>query len=415
MTLRNAAFNFLSIIISILVGCILIEILARAISDVESPYAFQPLDRDIDIRSSVWDSRGFWTWKPNFKGVFDNNVDFHAKSIFINEDGSRRTPCSEHLNTSHHQIYLLGDSQTFGWGLSDEETWANRLQCALNNTSSIRYQVRNFSFPGAQMDQIFNRGIEQIIPATKPGDIIIVSMSWNDLINFYAGRSFVKRAAIRAGLSLDYTRWGSITGEAAGQRASPIEINGNSLRLQLTKPLRYLNPPSWRYMLYRDYGIFVPAFDSLKAFLSSMKYLSAAYRMLWSSARLIYYQLRGDKALLKKFPKDTFANNFLVVKFLATEIERRGAKLILNLLPSRLFYDDYYYRSYSNDGIAFPTPDYMGYIAKPWCIQMNLDCHNPFDVLKTSTRDAHSFAFDGHYNSEGARLIANALLHKLLH
>jgi hypothetical protein len=129
---------------------------------------------------------------------------------------------------------------------------------------------------------------------------------------------------------------------------------------------------------------------------------------------MIYYRLRSHKTLLKQFSKDTFANNFLVIKSLATAIERREARLIVNLLPSRLFFDNYYYRSYSKEGRAFPTPDYMGHIAKPWCVQMNLNCHNSFDVLTTNTRDAHSFAFDGHYNSEGAKVIANALLQELL-
>ena len=412
--MRNAAFNCLCLIISILAGCFLIEVVARTISQVESPYAFRPLDSKTDIRPSVWDTRGFWTWKPGFNGIFDNNVDFRSKSLVINKDGSRRTPCAETINASSHQVYLLGDSQTFGWGLSDEETWANHLQCALNKKASNRYRVRNFSFPGAQMDQIFSRGIEQIIPATKPGDVVIVSMSWNDLINFYSGRSFVKRAAIRTGLKLNYKSWGSITGKMVAQPASSIEINENSLHLQLMKPLRYLNPPSWRYIVYRDYGIFVPPFNSFSAFLSSMKYVSAAYPMLTSSARVIYYRLRSHKTLLKQFSKDTFANNFLVIKSLATAIERRQARLIVNLLPSRLFFDNYYYRSYSNAGRTFPTPDYMGHIAKPWCVKMDLNCHNSFDVLKTNTRDAHSFAFDGHYNSEGAKVIANALLQELL-
>ena len=120
--MRNAAFNCLCLIISILAGCFLIEVVARTISQVESPYAFRPLDGKTDILPSVWDTRGFWTWKPGFNGIFDNNVDFRSKSLVMNKDGSRRTPCAETINASSHQVYLLGDSQTFGWGLSDEET-----------------------------------------------------------------------------------------------------------------------------------------------------------------------------------------------------------------------------------------------------------------------------------------------------
>ena len=92
-------------------------------------------------------------------------------------------------------IFLLGDSQTFGWGLSNDETWANQLQCVLNKQVPDTYRVKNFGFPGAQVDQIFKRGIEQVMPATRSGDVVIISITWNDLINFYAGRVFVRNAA----------------------------------------------------------------------------------------------------------------------------------------------------------------------------------------------------------------------------
>jgi len=389
------------------------EVAARTFLQTEAPFALTPQDSKTDIRVSVWDTRGFWTIKPDYQGIFDNNVDFRAKTVTLEDDGRRQVPCAMGSPQASQKLYLLGDSQTFGWGLSDTETWANRLQCALNKKMQNAYQVRNYGFPGAQVDQIFKRGIQQIVPATRPGDVVIISITWNDLINFYSGRVFVRYAAAEAGLSVNEDTWNSIAPIKSPLFEKNISRNPASLALQLKMPLHYLNPPSWRYSFYLKHGIFVPSLSSTDAFLVSMKYASVVFRIALSTARLIYYRWRSKESLIRKFPKDTVANNFFVIKSLTTAFERKGAQVIVQLLPPRQFFDTYYYRTYSNNGLTFPTQDYMGYLAKPWCERMGLTCQNPFSKLKTVTRDAHSFTFDGHYNAAGALVISNALIDKI--
>ena len=84
------------------------------------------------------------------------------------------------------------------------------------------------------------------------------------------------------------------------------------------------------------------------------------------------------------------------------------------LLPNRLLFDDYYYRSYSQGGRVFPARDFMMYLARPRCARLGLECVSMFDALATDVRDRHTFAFDGHFNARGAELIAVALTDLIL-
>ena len=121
--------KFWMVLCSLFIGLLLLELIARPIYGMVKPYGFESEDPQEDIRYGVFDSRGFWTWKPNFRGSFDNGVDFRANRVTTNSDGSRSVPCLNGRRVGSSRVFLIGDSQTFGWGLSDSETWANQLQC----------------------------------------------------------------------------------------------------------------------------------------------------------------------------------------------------------------------------------------------------------------------------------------------
>ena len=181
-----------------------------------------------------------------------------------------------------------------------------------------------------------------------------------------------------------------------------------------TRPYRRLNTATWRYDVYTKYGLFVPSFDSMEAFLNSMNYVSVAYRLLWARAKLLFYQFRPADSFFKKLPVDTYKSNFLSLKALSYRLENKGAKVYIQFLPNRVFFDDYYYSSYSKNGAVFPARDYFWHIGKPFCDSLNLKCLNRFDDLKTEKRDAHTYVYDGHYNAEAAKRVGQALTDDLL-
>jgi len=380
------------------VGAILVEVLARAFFGLPAPYA-------LPAESTVFDARGFWTGVPGFTARFDNRVDFRDAAVGIDDIGARRVPCAADAGTAMApvRVFLVGDSQTFGWGLSDADTWANGLQCRLETAAPGRYRVINFGVAGTQVDQYWARGVRQVVPGIRPGDVVVVSVTWNDLVTFNDGLPFVEQVLAQAGLRRD----GS--GVRQVEPPPPVAGDGQGLALRLLEPRRYLNPPTWRYRFYNDYGVFVPSFDSPKAFADTMTYVSAAFGILWRHARLLYYRLRPADSLAAKLEPHVFEYNFLTLKALQTVMRRRGARMLVQLLPNRLFFDDFYYAAYSKNGVVFPARDFMGSIAADLCPKLELDCVNRFDDLATAARDAHTFPFDGHYNAAGAARVASAL------
>ena len=411
-SLKTISINCFIVLLSLIFGLILLELIIRPISGMAKPYDVEPTDPREDIRYGVLDVRGFWTWKPLYNGQFDNGIDFSGKHISTYANGTRAIPCLIDPATRGSRIFLLGDSQTFGWGLSDAEAWANQLQCRIEKSQPGTIAVVNMGFPGTQVDQYYARGVGQIEAAINANDTVVVSFTWNDLVTFSGGEIFVRQVLKDAGLRL------VVIPNHPNIRVEPIDKDSalpfepreqRDFDIQLMNPTKYKGQPSWRYPIYKQYGIFVPLFDSLWSFVNSLQHVSAAFRVAWSNARLIFYRLRPEKALIKKISKNTFQNNFLVLKALETRLRRKGARVLIQLLPSRLFFDDFYYQAYSKGGVSFTDQDFLGHIAQPFCKSLDLICVNRFEELKTRERDLHTFPTDGHYNQKGATSVAKAL------
>ncbi|MBL6929168.1 MAG: SGNH/GDSL hydrolase family protein [Rhodospirillales bacterium] len=383
--------NLILIPTSLIVFFFMVEAGARFWFTLPKPYSTKP-------GILVFDTRGFWVLEPEYRGQYDNGIDFQAKNFSITKYGTRLVPCMPINESTGNRIFLIGDSQTFGVGLADEETWANLLQCRLNDSPGGPWKVHNMGVPATNIDQYYARTAGMLSNIVRPGDQVIVSVTWNDLHTSQAN-SFVRRIVRDSQLL-----------EQSGTEPPRLD---DGMDLLLAKPLRRLGEPTWRYWLYQRTGIFVPSFDSLGGFISSAPYASVLLGNVLPKARLLYYRHRDSGVLAKKVGPETINNNFQILSALSVLIKRRGGRLIVNLLPNRLFFDDYYYWSYSQGRQGFPAQDYMMYLAKQHCARFELECVTSFPALKTSTRDAHTFSFDGHFNKAGASRIAEFLFRYL--
>lgn len=378
MKLPSWAANGALVVFSIVLSFGAAEGIARVFYDLPSPYAIEP-----GLLS--WDTRGAWTLSPGQRGVMDNKIDFSGKVVTVDERGVRLTPAARGLPETARRIFLIGDSQTFGWGLADGETWANHLQKALLSGGKP-YKVENLGVPAINIDQYFARLKALYLGSIMPSDLVVVSLTWNDLHTFQDDRVV-----------------------AAARKAAPPAPGAEraGLTARVSDPETVYNPPTWRYRFYTSSGIFIPSFDGAENFLKSCQSTLALCYILTPYLRSAYYFLRGSSGPFAKIPAKTFENNFLILKEMARLIEARGAIMIVNLLPNRVFFDDGYYRAYSAGGSVFPARDFMGYVAGPYCKKFALKCIDAFPVLKTERKDKYSFAFDGHYNEQAAVLIGN--------
>lgn len=379
--------NLVLIPLSLLVSFVIIESVARIWLDVASPYPMEP-------GMHVMETRRFWVLQPGLQAVMDNGTDFAGKNLTIGEDGSRVVPCQPKAGQNGRRLVLVGDSQTFGAGLADDEAWPSILSCRLRD-KGISVQVYNYGVPGINIDQYHKRVVEQVAGMVEPNDLVVVSVTWNDLHT---------ASDLRPDVS-------SVKDEGKNDRKMAPR---SEPLIRLADPLIYAYPATWRYNLFRKTGIFIPAFSSIGEFIESFGHVSVVWRELMQRARLLYYRIRPATDLQEKIGAETFAQNFEILADINRRILMRGAKLIVHLLPNRVFTDEFYYDSYSANGLNFPAQDYMTFIAKPFCDRLGLTCMTSFDVLKTNNRDEYTFPVDGHLNASGAKRVADNLRSYLL-
>ena len=111
----------------------------------------------------------------------DNRIDFRGKSLTVDDAGTRSVMCRQ-KNAGVPRVFLVGDSQTFGQGLSDRETWASILQCQLRD-AKFSGQIYNLGVPGVNIDSVHR--MRQVVPVLRDGDRVIVGVTWNDLHTFH--------------------------------------------------------------------------------------------------------------------------------------------------------------------------------------------------------------------------------------
>lgn len=88
--------------------------------------------------------------KPNAEQLFDGfgvRLD-RVTHIKINSDGFRDREYTPAKPNNTFRIVVLGDSMTFGWGVEQNETYAELLETMLNHNLLRHYEVLNFGVPG---------------------------------------------------------------------------------------------------------------------------------------------------------------------------------------------------------------------------------------------------------------------------
>jgi hypothetical protein len=61
-------------------------------------------------------------------------------------------------------------------------------------------EVVNLGVLGIQVDQYLERGIAKVTAAVKSGDIVVISITWNDLVGFFESPKWVTDHLWKVGL-----------------------------------------------------------------------------------------------------------------------------------------------------------------------------------------------------------------------
>lgn len=314
-----------------------------------------------------------WRLTPSFSGTTDNRADFHDKQVTADDKGRRAVPAAP--TTAPHRLWLLGDSQTFGHGLADQETWANRLQEQFN-AQARPIQVINLGVPAINVDQYLFR-IRHLAAEVQPGDQVLVGLSWNDLV-------------------------------------TPQQVEGDAIQLVEgylvnTKPQASAESVRRRVVLYDITGIAVPPLQDLKTVLEFLSNNSAVAHFIYPRAKAIYYRNRTVRPLEAIVAGKVPEANFFMLSQIQEIVRSRGATLTVMSLPDKIFFEDAAYAVYSVNGRDFPQQNYPGYLIAPLCQKFQIRCLDSFDVLHQHQNDPVAYVEDGHYNPRGAQVIAQWL------
>ncbi len=120
-----------------------------------------------------------WSLQPNLEASpmvhHESGRTFHVST---DRNGLRRTPPSTHPppGCQPYRILLLGDSNTFGWGLENDQTWGSSLKRALEDRG---VEVINGGMPGYTLVQCFEL-FRHVAGLYRP-DMVILSVGMHDV------------------------------------------------------------------------------------------------------------------------------------------------------------------------------------------------------------------------------------------
>ena len=142
-------FPVISVCIGLIVGLLACEIALRIMVEykiLQDDNAFVAFIRDIEatpIKSSIY------RYSDDFILRLDLIPNSHRRHIRVNSYGFRGKEYSQEVPAEVNRIAFLGDSETFGAALNEDETISGCLEERLNETvSGEKFEVLNFGFPG---------------------------------------------------------------------------------------------------------------------------------------------------------------------------------------------------------------------------------------------------------------------------
>ncbi len=351
--------NALLVLGSTIAGLLILEALLWA---VYPPVRSNPLPPGLTFPRPG----GFSTLTPGFDGVMDNRAEFTGKRVRVDARGRRIVPAASQTLPTATQVHFLGDSQTFGHGLTDDESWPNQLQERfLEKTQAIR--VVNWGVPAANTEHYWRR-LPRLLEDTSPGDFLVIGLTWNDFTTAPGPLDLVAPKADSAKL-------------ATGAQQ------------------------------YKERAF--PGLADAKAFLTSLSGKSAVISALLPSFRSIYYRFRDRHPVADILASGVTENVFELLAGMRQRAEAAELRFAVLFLTNGVFLVDKAYGAFSQNGRFFPSQNVMGDAAKPLCKVHRLHCIDAFEALHVNAGDGMIYPIDGHYSPQGAERIADYVMDAL--
>lgn len=136
-----------------------------------------------DVKLYLEDDDLFWKLRPETQATV-NNLVYRTRgkpiswSLSINSDGNRGRPYPA-SDAASPVVVCIGDSCTFGFRVSDDETYPAHLESYLQQNLSPNAAVVNYGVPGYSTHQ-GTVVLDQVLRQNTP-DVVIIGFGANDL------------------------------------------------------------------------------------------------------------------------------------------------------------------------------------------------------------------------------------------
>lgn len=279
--MRNIVINSILVVSSIVLGAVLIETGVAFIS----PQAVV-VTRAPDIFFITYDEELGWINKKGASGPYVPSPDIPATAVRINDAGLRGGPVSVQKPPGTRRVLILGDSNSFGYGVEEEQRFSNLLAKVLPDS----YEVLNSGVFGYGTDQealLYERDGLAFDP-----DIVVLGFSAGDVSD--------NMSSINGGYSKPFFR-----------------LEENRLVLKNT-PV----PRSSTYRRSSSQG------SSIKNFLYQHSHL---YRLLFT--RLTASHLYTPDSVLEMNEEEGMETTMAIINSLNQLCRMNGSRLVVLLIP----------------------------------------------------------------------------------
>lgn len=351
------------------------------------------------IRDKVYDPEIGWLLKPG-QYVVKPPQTFLKHTININQYGLRSRDSDFELTVGKKRIIILGDSFVFGKAVSTEYLFTTLLEDRLNQASSEGYEVINGGVPGygnAQQLLFLKRLSSQGIT----GDIYLLVMFTNDILDNLrlkyhniALHKYKPGFVLNENGELELKYHPQQKSEKERDHPSPIRRQENLFKLievlQINiESIVQTKPSLIRLAKQLGFDVDLPRRPGL---------LNGWYRQ-----NIIDTGLPLMKALIGEIKR---------------EVESRGARLLISLIPSPL---QVYEKSYKPLLVSnFPNDEHIkeffsdikrpNRFIKKMCQELDIPFLDLYPILKQYNDQDFYIPREGHLNQKGHALVAEDLM-----
>jgi hypothetical protein len=168
--MKTVTANLLLLTVSILAAAVIAEIALRILLPAPNKWKYPQESYTYDAEVGHWLTPG-------------QKAFTHDKAVRINSAGLRGPEYSTAAPAGVYRILALGDSQTFGNGLDETETWPEQLEALLSQHGELKYEILNAGIPATDTWQhqiILGRMLSRYHP-----DAVILALYVNDVTKKY--------------------------------------------------------------------------------------------------------------------------------------------------------------------------------------------------------------------------------------